>query len=86
MQEFLILFLPQVGSDKQPSPKGQVVPYPPHDGFDRKTNKHLPIKEMKGENILLPLPQGRFQVNYTLQAKHDVSHTFKHLAFMLKKI
>jgi len=50
-----------VGSDKQPSPKGQVVPYPPHDGFDRKTNRHLAIKAMKGENILLPLPQGRFQ-------------------------
>ena len=69
MQEFLILFLPQVGSDKQPSPKGQVVPYPPHDGFDRKTNKHLPIKEMKGENILLPLPQGRFQVKLYFASK-----------------
>jgi len=50
-----------VGSDKQPSPKGQVVPYPPHDGFDRKTNRPLAITQTKGENILLPLPQGRFQ-------------------------
>ena len=52
----------QVGPNKQPSPKGQVVPYPPNDEFDRKINRHLAIKQMKGENILLPLPQGRFQV------------------------
>jgi len=50
-----------VGSDKQPSPKGQVVPYPAHEGFDRRTNKPLPIPEMRGQNVLLPLPQGRYQ-------------------------
>merc|ERR1719232_1750692 len=50
-----------VGSDKQPSPKGQVVPYPSHDGFDRKTGKPLPLKEVRSENVLLTLPQGMFQ-------------------------
>ncbi|XP_023345279.1 protein Skeletor, isoforms B/C [Eurytemora carolleeae] len=48
-----------VGSDQQPSPRGQVVPYPPHEGFDRLTGKPLPIPEMKGVNILLPLPPRR---------------------------
>lgn len=50
-----------VGSDKQPSPKGQVVPHPPHEGFDSITGRPLPILEMRGQNVLLPLPQGRFQ-------------------------
>ena len=52
----------QVGSDIQPSPKGRLVPFPPHDGFDRKTGKALPLSQMRGENILLTLPQGMFQV------------------------
>ena len=52
----------QVGSDTQPSPKGRLVPFPPHDGFDRKTGKALPLTEMRGENILLTLPRGMFQV------------------------
>ena len=52
----------QVGSDTQPSPKGRLVPFPPHDGFDRKTGKALPLMEMRGENILLTLPRGMFQV------------------------
>ena len=30
--------------------------------FCRKTNRPLPIPEMRGQNVLLPLPQGRFQV------------------------
>ena len=32
---FSVGFSHQAGSDKQPSPKGQVVPYPAHEGFDR---------------------------------------------------
>ena len=28
----------------------------------RRTNKPLPIPEMRGQNVLLPLPQGRYQV------------------------
>ena len=32
---FSVVFSHQAGSDKQPSPKGQVVPYPAHEGFDR---------------------------------------------------
>ena len=52
----------QVGSDKQPSPKGRLVPHPSHDGYDRKTGKPLPLTEMRTENVLLTLPQGMFQV------------------------
>ena len=52
----------QVGSDKQPSPKGRLVPPPSHDGYDRKTGKPLPLTEMRTENVLLTLPQGMFQV------------------------
>ena len=54
----------QVGSDKQPSPKGRLVPPPSHDGYDRKTGKPLPLTEMRTENVLLTLPQGMFQVTY----------------------
>ena len=54
----------QVGSDKQPSPKGRLVPHPSHDGYDRKTGKPLPLTEMRTENVLLTLPQGMFQVTY----------------------
>ena len=55
-------FSGQVGSDKQPSPKGRLVPHPSHDGYDRKTGKPLPLTEMRTENVLLTLPQGMFQV------------------------
>ena len=56
----------QVGSDKQPSPKGRLVPYPSHNGIDRKTGKPLPLPEMRSENILLTLPPEMNQVNNNL--------------------
>ena len=62
----IILFLPiQVGVDRQPSPKGRLVPFPAHEGYDRE-GKPIPLREMRSENILLTLPQAiRIQVNWS---------------------